>query len=725
MGADARPKRTLIAYCVLADRLQQPGLGIGQAITPFLAEACQEFAGDLFDAAKFCNAVAQRFGISIPRLAALGLTEQLAAEGILLLVSGHASSAVYRYAPGKTIGDVAAAPPVTEADVENVLNSFLEYCRTDGRIEGKEQSWLEAAFLDRLLNVDSMRLLTRREVSISAKRTAETITLKKPQPKAERSDPEELHLDFLVSQFLLDLRSNYPQAFDRVSNVAFANMAAEAIACFREPSGDNAPLDGLTVYLDSPLLLDMLGVNGEYEEYGLELLEAIHEGGAKPAVFDHCVAEAETAVKARLEFLRSGINQVASGWGTTAAPTALAALTGRVAERAEQRLGIAVHRDPETPLHRKSMTSVGDIESYMSSRMQAWRNDEAKAHDRKSVWSMISLRDTGDVCTRLCDAKALLLTRNTALVGIANESWRLWLKGATSHAAAKIERGVPVALSDKQFAGYLWLRKGGGDGKISRARLLAHCSAAVRPRPDIKARAYNLMLELSGKEAAQDIAALLEDREGASALMRATRGDPEDVTKERLPFILEKVKLAAGDYAAEAERKKAEAAIAAVKAGHAVVVEQLSTAMSAASEAHARDAKLLREEIERQRLAAESHEISKGKLERTVGELMEAERQRRAQVAAEGMRAGRSVYRRLRFEIAGLFGALTLLGTSLAESEPGISAGLTVLLAVLGFWFIPDKLRGPLARHAHSHMRAVMARRDSSVPVPDEIPDLK
>ena len=72
----AKPKRALIAYCVLADRLRTPGMGIVQAMTPFLAEACHQFAGELFDASKFSNAVAQRYGITIPRLAALGLRQR-------------------------------------------------------------------------------------------------------------------------------------------------------------------------------------------------------------------------------------------------------------------------------------------------------------------------------------------------------------------------------------------------------------------------------------------------------------------------------------------------------------------------------------------------------------------------------------------------------------------------------------------------------------------------
>ena len=130
----AKPKRALIAYCVLADRLRTPGMGIVQAMTPFLAEACQQFAGELFDASKFSVAVAQRYGIRVPRLAALGLTEQLAAEGILLPVPGHSNAVVYRYAPAPVINEAALTSPVTEAEVETVLQSFVAYCRTDTKL---------------------------------------------------------------------------------------------------------------------------------------------------------------------------------------------------------------------------------------------------------------------------------------------------------------------------------------------------------------------------------------------------------------------------------------------------------------------------------------------------------------------------------------------------------------------------------------------------------------
>ena len=537
MKLNAKPKRTLTAYCVLAERLRTPGMHVMQALSPFLAEACHQFAGDLFDALKFSNAVANRYGIRIPRLAALGLAEQLEHEGVLTIVSRHANATVYRYASAPVLVD-SASSPITEAEVEEVLKSFVDYCRSDTHLDSRDELYLQEAFLDRLLNVDSMRILGRREASIAVKKSANTMVLK-PSNEYEQQDSEELHLDYLVSQFLLDLRNKNPDAFEQVSNVAFANMAAEAIACFREPLAVGCSLNGLTVYIDTPLLLDMLGVNTEYTDYGKELLEAIRASGAEAAVFDHCVSEAEAAVHAQLSYLRSGVNQLSTGWGTTATPDLLAALVGNIGERTEKRLGIAVHRDPETNLLRRSQATVGDIEAEMVRRMQNWRKAEAKDYDRKSVWAMLTLRDSSVLRTRICDSQWLLLTRNTALVGIANDAWVAWLHGSTKHSKSSIERWAPVAMSDKQFAGYLWARTGGSDGAISQARLLAHCSSAVRPRADVKARAYNLMLELSGREEADDLAALLEDREGASALMRATKGDPEDVTSKRLPFILE------------------------------------------------------------------------------------------------------------------------------------------------------------------------------------------
>ncbi|WHQ45823.1 hypothetical protein [Alcaligenes faecalis] len=79
-----RPKRTLLAYCALAERLGRPGVGFTEALTPFFAEICKPLTGQFFDASLFSSALEQRFGLKIPRLAILGFTEQLASARLFV-----------------------------------------------------------------------------------------------------------------------------------------------------------------------------------------------------------------------------------------------------------------------------------------------------------------------------------------------------------------------------------------------------------------------------------------------------------------------------------------------------------------------------------------------------------------------------------------------------------------------------------------------------------------
>lgn len=147
MSSIMKPKRALLAYCALADRIHQSNAGMFGALVPFFAPICRDFAGRMFDAAAFSDAVANLYGMRIPRLAVLGMAEQL-------------------------------------------------------------------------------------------------------------------------------------------SDIAFASMAAEALACFSEPAVDKKDLSGLEIYLDSPLLLDVLGVNVDYSVYGTELLAMVSSSGAQPSTFE-------------------------------------------------------------------------------------------------------------------------------------------------------------------------------------------------------------------------------------------------------------------------------------------------------------------------------------------------------------------------------------------------------------------------------------------------------
>lgn len=691
-------------------------MGITHALIPFFTEANHDLVGQLFDAEKFSLAVSQRFGFSIPRLAALGLAEQLEASGLLEVVSRDGSRTIYKHA--SVLPENESVNPVTEAQVERVLAAFHGYCSGDEKIKAMDRSALDAAFLHRLLNVDSMRILGRKETSTATKRSADTLLLSRAPRQEDPLYMSEIHLDYKTSQFLLDIQTSDRAAFELISDVAFASMAAEAIAVFQEPADANVPLSGLTVYLDSPILLDMLGVNGEYAEYGAELLATIKASGARVAVFDHCVMEAEGAVSAQLGHLRSGINLPAHRAGISAKPDLLAALKDRVGERAYERLGIDVERDPDVNLHRRNPEVVGDIEAGMNTSMQAWGNVEAKGHDRKSVWSMLTMRDSSQPCPRLCDSKWIFLSRNTALVRIANAAWKRWLTGTTRHSVTHVEKWAPIALSDKQFAGYVWTRTGGPRSSIPVARLLANCSSAVRPRADVKARAYNLIIELEGKEQADDLAALLEDREGAKALMRAVSGDPEDVTRERIPFIIEQVKLAAGEFAAARAREEGEQRLQERSLTYQAEIDRVSQALIHTEGRHVEDlhaASVASLQLHEER---EQLEIQNKALLDVIAakEMIAAER--KLNIVEDGFAKGVRTYTRMKWLIAILFAAATGYVAFLSTDSPVASLTMSTGLAFLGFWFVPDILNGPLNKASRSVMMKHVSLHDSGITIP-------
>jgi type IV secretory pathway TrbD component len=691
MITNTRPKRALIAYCALAEKLNTPGVGYMQALTPFLAEAAIPFQGKFFDAQEFSNAVNDLYGIRIPRLAVLGMAAQLEKDGLLESDAKSASQIIYRYKKISSL-NLQITSSISEIEIVKILNKFATIARADDRLKSFEDEYLHDSFLDRLLNIDSMRILSRRDLGNAMKKNPSTIVANKENQISDE-DRIELHLDYVVSQFLIDLMEKDKDEFELVSNIAFANMAAEAIACFKEPSeGGVKELKLLTVYLDSPLLLDILGINSEYSEYGKDLLRLIELSGVRAATFDDCINEAENTIKARLHSSAMGINKNAAAFGNGGVSNQLlSAISGRFAEQVTSK-NINVDPNPTNELHKKFRDSVGNIDDLISRGMQTWRNEDAKLHDQRSIWSLLRLRNSSTPCTHICDSEFIFITRNTPLTSIANAAWRLWLEGATSHSRNLIERWSPIAMSDKQFAGYLWARTGGGDGNLSRVRLLAHCSSAVRPRADIKARTYNLVLESYGKDEADIFEALLNDREGVQALMRATNGDPEDATPARLPAIFEAMKLAAGEFAAKAEREKSQQKEQEIQIAHEQELSKF----------HEKNDFLTKESEQTLR------ELEKVKLQQL--ELQSKQEQQREYILRQIFASASFVYKSSRWFIAILFGCIVwfigyMSALNPAIITPQIVSILAAVTAFVSFWFIPELLNTPLQKLAEWQLK--------------------
>ena len=152
--------------------------------------------------------------------------------------------------------------------------------------------------------------------------------------------------------------------------------------------------------------------------------------------------------------------------------------------------------------------------------------------------------------------------------------------------------------------------------------------------------------------------------------MRATKGDPEDVTPERLPFIIEQAKLAAGEFAAAAVRSDIEKNVAAMRLQHEQQVERMRE--KAARErrvlevqAAAALAARAQEQFAQQQVVAHNEA-----LKAALAQSEAAETARKARILQDGVDAGAHLYKVLRWIITIVSGLATAVGAYSSKLMP-------------------------------------------------------
>ena len=544
----SKTERALIAYAVLKDQLDKSDLyeGLMVFFRPITASlACRRFVpGD------FANELAARYGLHVPPLVIESLAQRMAKSGLLAQVNAMENIALYNYAPSDSVSTQISLPKITE--ILGLFRSFAMEISSEIRLLDDEA--LNSALFDRLTRVESLRILSRRDGIEPLKRTAQTLTLRKGAEGVSEIQPEiELHLDYVVSRFILHLLEVDTPGFELISDIASASLAAETLLTYREPPRRGDAMDGLDLYLDAPICLDMLGVNPGREDYGTQLREQLQRAGCRVNVFLHSINEIERILDARKQSYHSGIKPFDHYHIDTPKTRDLVnILAGHSEQFLSDEFGFqVVDGAVSIPIHRRS--SVGaEEEKSIRDCLSGWKNPEGKEDDVSTCCDLIRLRSALDIPTRILKAGPTLITRNAVLARTANEAWRRWLREKGRASQDRIGSAAPLALLDKQMAGLLWITQGGKVGTLGRAHLISNCAAAISVRKDVIARVYNTLIETS-EHSAKIFSALINDQRAERALMDITFGDPDVVKDETVLPLLEKIRLST---AQEVENEK-------------------------------------------------------------------------------------------------------------------------------------------------------------------------
>jgi hypothetical protein len=671
-----RAERVLVAYAVMGERIQAGDMYDG--LWDFLRPLAASKVGERFIPADSAKWLSDTYSLHMPVIVMEGLAERMTSAQLLdkQAMSGKIATYVYKAQ--------ASMPRPTEADlsegIANTLSAFAVFAKSFPSLASIDDRHLEEALFERLLNVDSLQILSHRDGQVSLKASVDTLTLIQPKQSHEASDAA--HLDYVFGRFLLQLQESNAAQFDMLARIADAALVAEALATYRDPPHRGDALDGLELYLDGPLCLDILGVNVGREDFGREFLALLKSSGARLHVFSHTIEEIERVLEAK----KSGaLNAPRYATERTVEPPAIRdrvrALAG-FSEAQLEKVGVnVVDGSMRLPAPVRGRVGAGDEQAV---RLQLKnQNAEALETDVRTVCELMRLRTARTQSTRISEAGPVLVTRNTSLSSVANVSWRRYLETSDRFSAGTARKAAPISVSERRMCGVAWITSGGNVGEISRRRLVANCAAATSVKRDVITKVLNVLREKSPSD--QDVfRAVISDQRAERTLMDATLGDYRVVTDENVLDLLQSLKEAT--VAEQIEKTQAE--IAALKqhyeAENAALAEQRRNSHQEAVDLQFRLD--LAEEQNRKRFQKEhaTHVL----------------------VLEGAARQGRCVYRWLPLLVAvpisviGLIAQVQLDQVAVQDGffwktwKPWVVPGPALILSLFLAWDIPDSLFG-------------------------------
>ena len=335
----------------------------------------------------------------------------------------------------------------------------------------------------------------------------------------------------LVSKYVMHIKEEAVDRFQQFMVMVQGHMLANALLCpdLAEPT----TYSGVTFYLDTPLLIHGLGLEGrEKKEAVDELVRLLRHLKGRIATFSHLRDELVGVLRGAADYLdnvqhgRGGIVVEARRRGTTRSDLLL--LAGDIDVRLSN-LGVEIRRTPEYAT--KFQIDEREFEAILREAV-LYDNDRARASDVNSVRSIYALRG-GTAARSIERSKAILVTSNAAFARSA------WQYGQNDEVA----RDVSSVITDFSLANVAWLKAPMGASSLPVAEVMAYCYAAVQPSTKLIDKFLKEIDKLcaSGEVTERQHRLLRSSPSTYTELVDLTLGDESALTHESILEALERV----------------------------------------------------------------------------------------------------------------------------------------------------------------------------------------
>lgn len=335
----------------------------------------------------------------------------------------------------------------------------------------------------------------------------------------------------MVSKYVLSLQNADPERFESFLVVVKGHMLANALLC---PDLQDAPKNyyGVTFYIDTPLLVQRLGLEGPPKQKAIEnLIGLLLNLGATVATFSHSRNELERVIESAAKYMASpdgcsAIVMESRRHGTTKSD--LLVLTGQIDDKLkEARINVV-----STP-HYIADFQIDEMafEKALTDEV-SYHNPNAKKNDINSVRSIYVLRKHTSP-TSIERSKAVLVTNN---VGYSRAAFLYSRRDEES-------REVSSVITDFSLANMAWLKAPLGAPTVPMTEVLAFSYAALQPSKELLDKYLSEIdkLEKQGTITARDHQLLRSSQIAQDELMNLTLGEEDALTEQTITETLKRV----------------------------------------------------------------------------------------------------------------------------------------------------------------------------------------
>lgn len=627
--------------------------------------AVLDTASKAMSRSQISDVVRKRFGLSIPALVIGKILKRLRHEG--LAVEAHADG-------HKITSEGQAAVPKIEEAANRVRERQVDLARNfrqfvSDYMPGEVHLVPEDGFGDLLvayIEKHSVRVLAR---SLRGEAWQET--------------PINAEQDYVTSRYVAHVISHDITRLEYIEDLSKGAVLASVLSL--DTLAFAQSLKGTSFYLDTPVVLNLLGLHGDIPRNATDQLVKLMIGqGAEVSVFEHTVRETTGLLEGVEHSLSIGSRSRSTNavyfhcveTGLTAADLRL--VSSKLSQSVRQ-VGINVRPKPEG--YDKYGLDEGSLESKLQSYVH-YRESATRIFDVDSLSAIHRLR-RGIRSSKLEDTSAVLVTNNSEIVRASRE-----FDGE--------KRRFPLALTEESIAGLLWVRSPSISDAASRQQIIATAFAGLNPRrqPWMQFLEQVDSLVESGDMSDEDALILRTTKSSREAFMELTLGSAE-VTPESPNKVLARLK-------SEARKEEVELRKAAVSRSESLELEASTlTSRIAELETHA------------------AHQAA----------VMGAESARRLRVL-RGLEARADTYARrvvvgplwvllslvaLSFLVDGLgFGQSNQLLALIIRTVLGFATGLALILALVGrgVFGVFEPLKGWVRTRRLRHLKEIAGETD-------------